>query len=119
MSGTYKRGREGPFTNKDWDYLHAAGAITAEEYDAHLKTREFFDAPQEDAAMAAKKRKASGVNIPETQRGTVQVKLRLPPDVAEELDDLAARWGITRSGAVARLLEERAAPTSGDSKGEP
>jgi predicted DNA-binding protein len=52
------------------------------------------------------KKKASGRNIPEAERGTVQVKLRLPPDVAEALDDLAARWGLTRSGAVARLVEE-------------
>lgn len=51
------------------------------------------------------KKKASGRNIPEAERGTVQVKLRLPPDVAEDLDELAARWGLTRSGAVARLVE--------------
>jgi hypothetical protein len=55
--------------------------------------------------MASKK--ASGRNIPEAERGTIQVKLRLPPDVAEDLDELAARWGLTRSGTVARLLEER------------
>jgi predicted DNA-binding protein len=55
-------------------------------------------------AMAAKK-KASGVNIPEAQRSGVQVKLRLPPEVAEDLDALAARWNLTRSGTVARLLE--------------
>lgn len=67
--------------------------------------RGIFDAVQENAAMAAKKRKASGVNIPETQRGTVQVKLRLPHDVADELDELSARWGLTRSGTVARMLE--------------
>jgi hypothetical protein len=65
------------------------------------------DRPDTIAVMAAKK-KASGVNIPEAQRGTVAVKLRLPPDVAEDLDELAARWGLTRSGTVARLLEERA-----------
>ncbi len=53
--------------------------------------------------MPAKKK--PGRNIPETQRGTVQVKLRLPPDVAEELDDYAAKHGVTRSGAVALLLE--------------
>jgi predicted DNA-binding protein len=53
------------------------------------------------------KRKASGRNIPEAERGTVAVKLRLPPDVAEALDDLAAKWGLTRSGAVARMVEER------------
>lgn len=52
-------------------------------------------------------KKASGRNIPEAERGTVQVKLRLPPDVAEDLDELASKWGLTRSGAVARLLEER------------
>ena len=54
-----------------------------------------------------KKTKASGKNIPEAQRTTVQVKLRLPPEVAEELDELAAKWGMTRSGAVSELLEER------------
>ena len=53
------------------------------------------------------RRKASGANIPEAQRGSVQVKLRLPPDVAESLDELAAKWGLTRSGTVARLVEER------------
>lgn len=52
-------------------------------------------------------KKASGRNVREDERGTVQVKLRLPPDVAEDLDGLAARWKMTRSGAVARLLEER------------
>jgi hypothetical protein len=55
--------------------------------------------------VTEKKRKASGRNIPEAERGTVQVKLRLPPDVAEELDDYAAKHGVTRSGAVALLLE--------------
>ncbi len=51
------------------------------------------------------KRKVSGANIPEAQRGTVQVKLRLPPDVAEALDDFAERRRVTRSSAVAILLE--------------
>lgn len=55
----------------------------------------------------AKKKKASGVNIPNSQRHTVQVLLRVPPDVAEALDDLAEKWNLTRSGTVARLLEER------------
>jgi predicted transcriptional regulator len=54
--------------------------------------------------MTAKK-KASGRNIPEAERGTIQVKLRLPPDVADDLDELARRWNLTRSGAVARLVE--------------
>lgn len=52
--------------------------------------------------MATKK--ASGVNIPEAQRTTVQVKLRLDVDVAEDLDALAARWGMNRSQCVARLV---------------
>jgi macrodomain Ter protein organizer (MatP/YcbG family) len=57
--------------------------------------------------MADKKRKASGANIPEQQRHTVRVVLRVPPDVAERLDELAERWKLTRSGTVARLLDER------------
>ena len=56
--------------------------------------------------MTEKAKKASGRNIPEAERGTVQVKLRLPPDVAEDLDTLAERWGLTRSGTVARLVED-------------
>ena len=51
-------------------------------------------------------KKPSGANIPESQRGSLQVKLRLPPDVKEDLDDLAERWGVTRSGAVGKLVEE-------------
>ncbi len=54
-----------------------------------------------------KKPKASGRNIPEAQRGTVAVKLRLPVDVADALDEIAERWGLTRSGAVGRMVEER------------
>ena len=49
--------------------------------------------------------KRSGPNIPEASRHSVQMKLRLPPDVAEDLDELAARLGVTRSGAVAHMLE--------------
>lgn len=56
-------------------------------------------------AMAEKKRKAPGRNIPNSQRHTVQVLLRLPPDVAEALDEMAERWGVTRSGAVGKLVE--------------
>lgn len=65
--------------------------------------------------MAAKK--ASGVNIPEAQRGTVQVKLRLPPDVADDLDTLAERWHVTRSGAVAMLIERALETGGGDDHG--
>lgn len=35
----------------------------------------------------------------------MQVKLRLPPDVADELRDFADRRGVTVSGAVAILLD--------------
>jgi hypothetical protein len=65
--------------------------------------------------MAAKK-KASGRNIPEAQRGTGQVKLRLPPDVKDDLDDLAARWGLTVSGTVAVLVERATQSNSPDTK---
>lgn len=51
-------------------------------------------------------KKASGRNVKENERGTVAVKLRLPPDVADDLDDIAARWGVTRSGAVALMIEK-------------
>lgn len=51
-----------------------------------------------------KAKKASGRNIPEAQRTPVQVKLRLDVDVAEDLDDLAARWGMNRSQCVARMV---------------
>lgn len=54
--------------------------------------------------MASKKK--PGKNIPNAQRHTVQVLLRVPPDVAERLDELAEEWGITRSGVVGRLVEE-------------
>ena len=50
------------------------------------------------------RKKNPGRNVREAERSTIAVKLRLPPDVAEELDDVAERWGVTRSGAVARLL---------------
>jgi hypothetical protein len=52
-----------------------------------------------------RRKTVSGPNIPEAQRSTVQVKLRLPPEVADQLDMLAANWGVTRSGAVAGLVE--------------
>ncbi len=61
-------------------------------------------------------RKASGKNIPNSQRSTVQVLLRVPPDVLEDLDELAERWGLTRSGTVGRLLEQRAAQHKGEAR---
>lgn len=61
--------------------------------------------------MSRPTKKASGRNIPEAERGRqggghIQVKLRLTEEVRDELDELAERWGLTRSGAVARLVEE-------------
>jgi len=53
--------------------------------------------------MASKKK--PGRNISEAERHTIQVKLRLPPDVAERLDDLAERRGLTRAGTVEWLLD--------------
>lgn len=42
-------------------------------------------------------------------RGTALVRrsVRLPPEVWSALDALAAEWGTTDDGAVARLLRER------------
>ncbi len=56
--------------------------------------------------MATEKKKASGVNIPNSQRSTVQVLIRLPPDVRDDLNDLAERWGVTVSGAIGKLIED-------------
>ena len=68
-----------------------------------LRLLQWFACQGEDC-MATKK--ASGRNVREDERSTVQTKLRLPPELAEDLDDLATLWGLTRSGAVARLIEE-------------
>lgn len=46
----------------------------------------------------------SGPDIPEAQRHTVQLKLRLPEDVADRLRALAAERHVTVSGLVASLL---------------
>lgn len=54
--------------------------------------------------MATKKK--PGKNIPNAQRHTVQILLRVPPDVAERLDELAEEWGVTRSGAVGLLIDK-------------
>ncbi len=55
---------------------------------------------------ATKPKKPSGRNVREAERHTVACKLRLPPDVVEALDVLAERWNLTRSGVVARLVED-------------
>lgn len=55
-------------------------------------------------SMATTKKKP-GKNIPNAQRHTVQILLRVPPDVAERIEELAEEWGLTKAGTVARLLE--------------
>lgn len=47
------------------------------------------------------------------------MKLRLPTDVADDLDELAERWGLTRSGTVARLIELRTTEATNVTKGTP
>jgi len=54
--------------------------------------------------MAAKKK--PGKNIPNAQRHTKQKLFRLPPEIAERIEELAHEWGITEAGVVARLVEE-------------
>jgi hypothetical protein len=44
------------------------------------------------------------VTVPEAQRHTVQVKLRLSPDAAAALRALAEKHGVTISEAVARMV---------------
>jgi hypothetical protein len=56
------------------------------------------------AAMAAKKK--PGKHIPNAQRHTKQKLLRLPPEYAERIEELAEEWGITEAGVVARLIDE-------------
>jgi len=51
-----------------------------------------------------RKKKASGENIPEAQRHTVQVKLRLSPESAAVLRERAETAGETVSATVERLL---------------
>ncbi len=47
----------------------------------------------------------SGPNIPESQRHTVRITIRVPPAVAEALDELADDWGVGVSAVVVRLVE--------------
>lgn len=56
--------------------------------------------------MGERKKKASGKSIPEAQRHTVAVKLRLSPESAARLDAAAERIGLSRSAYVERLASE-------------
>lgn len=55
-----------------------------------------------DARLPAAPR--SLMPVPEGQRRTVQVKLRLPPDAAAALRALAEKHGISISEVVARMV---------------
>lgn len=52
-----------------------------------------------------RKPRKSGINIPESQRHTVQLKLRVLPEVLEMLD--ALRGTDTRSEYIAELIARR------------
>lgn len=54
--------------------------------------------------MAEKKKRAPGKTIPEAQRHTVQVKLRLSPESAAVLRERAETAGEAVSATVERLL---------------
>lgn len=54
--------------------------------------------------MTAPPKRKPGVSIPEAQRHTTRVVLRLPHDVAEHLRDVAADEGVTVSAWVARAI---------------
>lgn len=55
---------------------------------------------------AEKKKRAPGKTIPEAQRHTVQVKLRLSPESAAVLRERAETAGETVSATVERLLAD-------------
>lgn len=62
--------------------------------------------------MASRKSKPKarpgGPDSPEANRKDKVVSVRLPDEAREALDQLAARWGISRSAVVARLAIEAA-----------
>lgn len=61
--------------------------------------------------MAAKKKPArqGGPDSPEANRKDKVVSVRISDDARDALDAVAARWGLSRSAAVARLALEAAA----------
>ena len=54
--------------------------------------------------MTDPKKKASGASIPEAQRHTTPIKLRLAPQVSDRLRVLAAKHKESLSEFVARLV---------------
>lgn len=63
-----------------------------------------LEASRTIGSMATKKK--PGRNIPNAQRHTEQMLLRLPPEIDERIRELADEWGLTNAGVVARLVEE-------------
>lgn len=64
--------------------------------------------------MTARKR-GPGRPWPADHVRVVRVQVTLQPDVLvalDALDALAARWGVTRSAAIARLTADAQAPSS-------
>ena len=58
----------------------------------------------------------SGPSLPESRQRAKVVSVRLAPEVRAALDALAARWGLSRSAAVARLVAAAVEPPKeGDS----
>lgn len=55
--------------------------------------------------MTEPRKSTSGPTQPEDDRKAKQVLLRLRPGAKRSLDALARRWGVSRSEAVARLVE--------------
>ena len=95
--------------------INAAGLRAIEEYERTQAPRGCAECMQfaidgtHDAAcpwgiVAAMKKKRSGRNIPEAQRGTVQVKLRLAKASADRLRALAELSGKTTSELVGELV---------------
>lgn len=57
------------------------------------------------AAESPPKKRGPGRNIAEAERNTVAIKLRVPEEYRDDLDELAATRRLTRSGMVARLID--------------
>jgi hypothetical protein len=55
-----------------------------------------------------KAKRRGGPPSPESRLTSKVVAVRLAPPVRAALDALAARWGLSRSAAVARLVTEAA-----------
>lgn len=57
-------------------------------------------------SLLRRKPKPSGKSIPESQRSTERVTLRLKPDTARKLEAIARAYGSTLSSVVANFVED-------------